>query len=302
MNVSDLFENHFRPLRLRGRSENTTRLYRCTLRTFEKFLGRPATTDDFDDLVLSRFLDKRARERSPFTSEKERTQLCSLWRFARDRGIVPTAPCVPAAARLPERIPSVWSVDELRHLVAIAGVTPGRISGMPAGLFWQSLACVLYETAERCGAIFATRVADWSNPRLLVKAENRKGGRRDKLYTLSEHTASLVDALCKDRPPTDLIWRWDRCYSHIWSRFGDIVAAAGLPGGRRAKFHQIRRCAASHYASRGGNATLLLDHSSPRVTRAYLDPRYADLSTPACHVLPSIHRDHNRPAGGDHTG
>ena len=69
-----------------------------------------------------------------------------------------------------------------------------------------------------------------------------------------------------------------------------IVTAAGLGSGRKAKFHKLRRCAASHYAARGGNPTLLLDHSSPKITKAYLDPRYADLSTPACHVLPTIHR------------
>jgi integrase len=160
---------------------------------------------------------------------------------------------------------------------------------------------VLYETAERCGAIFAARVEDWSSPRLLVKAEHRKGGKRDRLYTLTDETCELVDAMCRGKSPTDLIFKWDRCYAHIWKRFGDIVQAAGLPGGRRAKFHQLRRCAASHFAARGGNATLLLDHSSPRVTRAYLDPRYADLGTPPCHVLPSLHRD-NRPAGGDHSG
>ena len=290
MTLKDLFENHFSPLRLRGRSDNTARLYHCTLRSFSKFLGREATIDDLDDLVLSRFLDKRARERSPYTSEKERCQLCSLWRFARDRGIKPTGPCVPPTARLPERVPSCWSVEELQHLVLVAGATPGRVGDVPAGLFWRALICVLYETAERCGAIFETRVADWQSPRLLVRAEHRKGGKRDRLYTLTESTSSLVDALCRGRSPADKIFRWDRCYTHIWARFGDIVEAAGLGEGRKSKFHKLRRCAASHYAARGGNPTQLLDHSSPRITKTYLDPRYADLSTPACHILPSIHR------------
>lgn len=299
MKLIDLFENNFRPLRLRGRSENTSRLYRCTLRSFDRFLGRPATIEDFDDLVLSRFLDKRARERSPFTSEKERSQLVSLWRFARDRGITRTGPCVPPQARLPERVPQCWSVEELQHLVSIAGATPGMVGDVPAGLFWKTLICVLYETAERCGAIFAARVCDWQRPRLLARAEYRKGGKRDRLYTLTDSTSDLVDRMCLGHEPTDLIWRWDRCFTHIWMRFGDIVKAAGLGSGRKVKFHQLRRCAASHFAARGGNPTQLLDHSSPRITKAYLDPRYADVGTPACHVLPSIHR---KPAGGGVTG
>jgi integrase len=301
MRVDELFENHFRPLRLRGRSAATTRLYRCTLRSYERWLGRPAVTEtDFEDLTLCRFLEDRTKTRSPYTAERERNQLCSLWRFARDRGIMPTAPCVPAAGRLPERVPSAWSVEQLKHLVSIAGATPGFVGDVPAGIFWRALVCTLYETAERCGAVFAARVCDWSRPRLIVLAEHRKGGKRDRLYTLTDETADLVDFLCRNHPPTDLIWRWDRCHTHIWSRFGDIVSAAGLGEGRRAKFHQLRRCAASHYAARGGNSTALLDHSSPRVTRAYIDPRYADLGVPPSHVLPSIHG--GGPAGGGHAG
>lgn len=292
MKLDELFEDYYRPLRLRGRSENTSRLYRCTLRSFGRFLERPATLEDLDDVVLSRFVDSRARERSPYTAEKERSQLCALGRFARDRGLTATSPCVPPAARLPERVPSAWSVEQLRHLVSVAGATPGFVGDVPAGVFWKSLVCVLYETAERCGAVFQAKVQDWSRPKLLILAEHRKGGKRDRLYTLTESTADLVDVLCRDHAPTDLIWRWDRCQTHVWTRFGDIVAAAGLGTGRRAKFHQLRRCAASHYAAAGGNPTQLLDHSSPRITRAYLDPRISDVGVPASHVMPSIHR-HN---------
>lgn len=299
MNLSELFEDYFAPLRLRGKSENTTRLYRCTLRSYEKFLGRAATVEqDLDDLQIARFLAKRSRERSPYTAERERNQIVSLWRFASDRRIVDSRPCVPPASRLPERIPSVWSPDQLRNLIAVAGATPGLVGDAPAGIFWRALIATLYESAERISAVMSTNVIDWQRPRLMVRAEYRKGGKRDRLYTLTDSAADLVDYLCRKHDADTKIFRWDCNWTYLWSRFGDIVEAAGLPGGRRAKFHQLRRCAASFYAAAGGNPTALLDHSSPRITRAYLDPRYTDLGTPPSHLLPSLHK----PAGGDPPG
>jgi site-specific recombinase XerD len=92
MLLKDLFDGMYRPLRLRGRSANTTRLYGCTIRAFGRWLGYEPTVDDLTDLMLSQYLDHRASDHSPYTAEKERSQLCSLWRFAADRGIVPTRP------------------------------------------------------------------------------------------------------------------------------------------------------------------------------------------------------------------
>ncbi len=81
MILHQLFNDFYRPLRLRGRSTNTTRLYGCTIRAFGRWLGYDPTIDDLSDLTLSRYLDHRAATRSPYTAEKERSQLCSLWRF-----------------------------------------------------------------------------------------------------------------------------------------------------------------------------------------------------------------------------
>ena len=287
MTLNDLFENYYRPLKLRSRSAATSRLYGCTIRSYARFLEHEPTLEDLDDLQLSRFLERRARDRSPFTAEKERTQLCSLWRFASDRRLKDTRPCVPPSV-LPERIPTAWTADQLRHLVSIAGAMPGTVGGVPSGVFWQCLISVLYESAERVGAVLATTVSDWSGPRLLARAEYRKGGKRDRLHILSQHTCGLVDRMCAGKKAGDKIFVWDRAPTHLWCRFGDVVKKAGLDNGRRSKFHQLRRCAATLYTAAGGNATSLLDHSSPRVTKAYIDVRLIDQGVPACDVLPRI--------------
>lgn len=152
MTLTTLFDDYYRPLRLRGRSANTCRLYGCTIRSFWKWLRYEPTIDDLTDLTISRFLEHRATVRSPYTAEKERTQLLSLWRFAADRGILKDRPCVPPAP-LPERIPTAWTVEQLQSLMRSAAATRGLVGKVPAGVWYAALLSVLWETAERIGAI-----------------------------------------------------------------------------------------------------------------------------------------------------
>ncbi len=284
MNLQDLFDRMYRPLRLRGRSANTTRLYGCTIRAFAKWLGYTPTTDDLTDLTLSQYLDHRAAHRSPYTAEKERSQLCSLWRFAADRGIVTTRPEVPPAP-LPDRVPRAWTLGELGAIYRAAAATRGAVGSVPAGVWYSALVSVLWETAERIGAVMECRPDDFDGTHLHVRAEYRKGGKRDRVYRLSSRTCGLVT---QARGANRLL-EWPLSRTLLWAKYADIVARAGLGRGRHLSFHALRRSAASHYAARGGDPVQLLDHSSPRIThRWYLDRRMTDRGPAPCDVLPGL--------------
>lgn len=284
MLLTTLFSDYYRPLRLRGRSANTTRLYGCTLRAFGRWLGYPPTTDDLSELVLSRYLEHRAATRSPYTSEKERSQLCSLWRFAADRSIVPTRPAVPPAP-LPDRVPRAWTLEELGAISRAAAATRGYVGSVPSGVWFSALVSVLWETAERIGAVLACVPGDFDGTNLHVRAEYRKGGKRDRVYRLSDRTRVLLSKAAGERR----LLEWCRSPTLLWKHYADVVARAGLGKGRHLSFHALRRSAASHYAARGGDPVQLLDHSSPRIThRWYLDRRLTDRGPAPCDVLPSI--------------
>jgi site-specific recombinase XerD len=287
MQLVEFFETIYAPLKLRGKSENTTRLYHCTLRSFARWLERQPTLDDLEDLTLARFLTKRASERSAFTAEKERTQLLSLARFACDRGLLGTRPCVPPAT-LPERIPTAWTIDQIRSLIRATDKEVGYVDGVPTNLYFRALVSVLWESAERIGAVMAIQVLDYQQGQLLVRAEHRKGGKRDKLYSLTLETQHLVDQVCRGKNPSKAIFSWDKMKTLLWHSFGRIVKRAGLDGGRKTKFHMIRRSSATHFLARGGDPTALLDHSSPRVTKAYIDLRFIETGPKPCDVLPKI--------------
>jgi integrase len=156
---------------------------------------------------------------------------------------------------------------------------------VPAGTWFAALVLVLWETAERIGAVLECRPGDFCDSRLHVRAEYRKGGKRDREYQLSSRTAKLLG---EARGTTRLL-EWDRNRTLLWAKYADVVARAGLGRGRSLSFHALRRSAASHYAARGGDPVQLLDHSSPRIThRWYLDRRMTDCGPAPCDVLPEL--------------
>jgi integrase len=305
----DAFHALYRPLRLRGKSHRTTLLYECTFRAFARWLGRVPVVADLDDLVVARYLEARAGQVAPLTAERERIQLCALARLLAERRVIEFPLTVPPG-RLPERVPEAWSLDDMAKLVA-AAADPAtyrnrsgrpRIFPLPAlakpaatsesavelARMFGALIPLLWETGERIGAVMEARQEDYRRPHLLLRAEARKGAKRDRVYTLSAATCDRLEALMDQG--NDRIFPWASSKSTLWNQLRKIMAAAGLRGGKkRLGFHQIRRTACTHFAARGGDPRWFLDHENRRTTeRWYLDVRYTENHAPPCDVLPAI--------------
>jgi hypothetical protein len=84
-------------------------------------------------------------------------------------------------------------------------------------------------------------------------------------------TLTLLKLLRADKL-TGKVFEWPYCKTYLWLMYGKLLKQAGLPSGRRDKFHKIRRSVASWFEVAGGNATELLGHSGREITRVYLDP------------------------------
>jgi integrase len=180
-------------------------------------------------------------------------------------------------------------VPELQKIVLAAKAMPGDIGGVPARIFWPALILTCYQSAERIGAIMSLEKSDYSRPRVFVRAEVRKAGKRDKWYKFSDSLCDLLDILADSNKKDPKLFVWKGPPTYLWGRFGAIVRAAGLSCGRRDKFHKLRRSAATHYASLGHDATALLDHSSPKITkRFYLDVTQLKTGPDPSEVLPDI--------------
>lgn len=284
MTLIDFLLDVYAPLR--AIDDRTISLYRYTIKAFGEFLGRPATLADLEELRVARFLAQRVRDRAAATAAKDRSQLRALWEFAARRKLVDAWPTIPLI-RVPERVPEAWLTGEMSLIIRSAMQETAEYDAIPASLWWRALVLLAYDTGERCTALLSIRWRGFRGSHVLYEAETRKGKRRDVLRDISVETADAMLAIRGDRGLDDLIFPWPRCRSYLWKRLEIILKRAGLPHGRKDKFHRIRKTTASFFEAAGGSAQRLLDHADPATTRKYLDPRIVKgVSAPA--VLPRV--------------
>lgn len=269
---------------LKGICGQTETLYRLTIEAFSKSLGHDATLDDLEELKVARFISHRLRERKPATVAKDRSQLRALWELAARRRMVETWPAI-ARVKVPERVPEAWVEDEMESLLESASQEQTEYCGIPARLWWRALLLVCYDTGERIGAVTSLRWRDVRKNAIVFRAENRKGGRRDSFATLKVETVAALLAI--RRADDELVFPWPRSKGYLWRRLEIILKRANLPHDRTCKFHKIRKTTASYSAAAGLSAQEVLDHSDPKVTRRYLDPRIA-IKKHASDVLPTL--------------
>jgi len=282
MTLLELLDGYYVPLR--GVSARTQKLYRYTIEAFGEHLGRPATVDDFEELTVARFLSARLREMAVATAAKDRCQLRALWEFAARRGLTDGRWPQIRHIRVPERVPRCWLTEEMQRLLIAARDRQGTIAGVPAAAWWRAALLVCYDTGERVAALLSLEWRDVTPAGVTFRAEGRKGQRRDIYRQISPETAAAIEAI---RGPRLRVFDWDRAMTSLWSHLGKILEAAGLPNDRYSKFHCIRKTTASYAAAAGLDAQRLLDHASPKTTRAYLDPRVV-VSPSAPDVLPRV--------------
>lgn len=285
MTLDDLLSNYYAPLT--GITTRTRDLYSYTLRSFSEFLGRPATTDDLEELTVARWLAHRVQTKAPATAAKDSSQTRALWAWANRRGMVSTWPSTPRIV-VPERVPEAWFADEFQRLLDEVAKETTTVCGFPMAAVLRAVLLTCYWTGERIGAVLALKCEDVRDQTVIFRAEGRKGRAKDILRDISVECAAALMAV--RRQPEDTAIPWDRAYSYLWDRLGIILKRAGLPSGRHCKFHRIRKTAASYYeaAVGPGSAQRLLAHSSPTVTRRYLDPRIVKPGPSTVDVLPRV--------------
>ena len=278
MTLDCFLDTVYVPLRLRGRSKESVRLLRHAITQYGRWLGRPATLDDLDDLAVSQWLTAMGQKKAPNSVARERSGILALWNLAQGRGLVRLRPTV-APELVPQSVPRAFTEDELLRLAGAARQAIGWVGPVPACVFFPALLAVGLETGERISAILHTPACCWRRPMLTVPASVRKGARQERVYELSPEASDLLDAASRHSGPT-VFW-WLASGTALRKRWKTITRRAGVGDGRDVQFHALRRSTASFLAAAGLDATAFLGHSSDRVTRrSYIDPRVAEKNRP----------------------
>jgi integrase len=293
MTLTELFEAYARK-HLRGKSENTFRLYRHTIRSFGKFLRREPTIEDLDsDLIEDHMWRVVKSGRSIATANKDRSQLICLWNYAARKRIVETHPDVPQIQE-PERVPMAWMPDEVDRILSAARVDTREIGGVKGSTWWTAMLLIILDTGERIGAVRALPRNCIHGDHLLVPAAIRKGKTRDRLYRLSPNCIAAIEKLVQSHSESDL-FPFPYSHTYLYRRYRQLLEHAGLPIARGNNFHRLRKTVASAVARAGGDATAALDHASPKTTKSYLDCRIVG-GVQVSEILAAYLRDPTLPA------
>jgi integrase len=266
--------------------------FNLTIDRFGEHLGHIATLDDLKPLPVQAFLAHRRTQVSAATARKDRTHLVALWGYAAKRRLVEEFPTIPPL-KAPQRLPRAYKIDEVSKLIRMALCHPGTVCGLPAGIYYGSMLRLAFETAERIGAIrlLRWRDVDLDERAVVYMAENRKGATRDIRRAISPELAGWL-AQIRQRD-CDLVFPWDRHPTSLWYELKKLASIAGVTA---RGFHGLRKSAASYVTAAGGDATRLLDHSNPTITRDhYVDESIARPKQTALDFLPPLNLEDDPP-------
>jgi integrase len=285
LSLSEFLEKFYITSRIRIGADHLDRLRSQVVR-FNAFFGKQVVVEELNERDLCRYLAALRESKSGVTVNKARGLLLAIWRSAYDNGICERPPRLGLIRRCPEEVdpPEAWTVEECNRLFEAAIDVNGKISNIPAGLWWRSLLFTIYWTACRIGALVQTPTSSYDGAGLLVR---RQKNRRPQFYPLPESCRAAIEET--NPAARALLWPWPQHQRTLWVKMREIVSAAGIrqpPGGRQL-FHRLRRttlslCAAIDPAIAQRQA----GHADYATTmRHYVDPRIA-CGRSAADVLP----------------
>lgn len=253
------------------RSPHTERLLRTSVAHFGRFLERCPFANDLTDKRLTAYIRHRQRlGMAAATVEREAAKLLTLARYGAARGLLELP--LLRIEKAPPAVPIAFLRGEVRQLFRAASGYRATIGGVPGNLVLVALLSVIWDTAERIGALCEVHRSEIDLRGRWITITSRKNSGRTLVRRLSRSTVrelrKLLAASTNDKP-FGFVHRGS-LYHHL----AKVLESAGLPADRRHKFHCLRRSHASYLHAAGGDARESLDHADEKTTRDhYFDPR-----------------------------
>jgi integrase len=282
-----LLEARYLPERNIG--PRTEEMYRWSLRTIGRFLGRVPMLADLNKQAVNDYLVWSEKQPIKTLTVKGRwSVLRVLWRYAWDNELIADLPRGIRKLRIPPAIPTAWTPAELTRLLVATQSTvfdcwTGREDRLiHVGRFLNALVRLSYDAGlRRSDLLSVTWDQLQSEGRLVTVIQKTQQPHVSLLRPATMLSLAAVRVASDNRL---LPWPWR--VSHLYPFFRRLLAVTGLPGGPRNGLQKLRRTSATWLeAASPGSASWHLGHSTPTLARQhYLDPRYAAPS----HLPPAI--------------
>jgi integrase len=239
------------------------------LRAIRKWHGDMVHADDFTDDFVNLWLAHEAKLVGPETLKNRRRMILTLWRYAWDRELIADMPRRIRSVRVPPKIPSAWTAEEVQRLLVAADdfclhhVHP--IAKCRTRLFWRAMIMVVWDSALRRVDWERLKRSDIGDDGVIVLVQHKTDW--PLKCTLRPETVAAIDAT----NPTNREFIFGSGSSQRCRSFKRIVTVAGLTGSLK----KLRKSSATAVERlQPGAAMAHLGHKTPGLAaRHYIDPR-----------------------------
>lgn len=247
--------------------EGTVGQYLWSVRSLEKFLGRPSSVADLQPEIVNRWLRHLGENASPYTVRSKRCQMLVLWRAAADEGLVAPPPRRIRAPRLPERLVRTLDAAGVHTLLDFVRTLPGRLNSRPRAGYLATLIAATCDTALRQSDLHRLTWDQVQQAHGRLQIVQVKTGRR-RWVVFSDATMVALSEFCGgDRGP---IWpRGDR--TAVTREIRQAAVACGLG---KVTHTDLRRSAIrSVEEQQAGAGWIFAGHESDSTTRRWYLPK-----------------------------
>jgi site-specific recombinase XerD len=261
-------------MRMRNLSPRTVEAYVGAVARFAKHFGRSPEQLDAEQVrqYLLHLVEHQHVSWSLYNQARCALQFLYSVTLGRDQQLARVR-----CARLPKRLPTVLSRDEVRRLLEVAA----------DNLRHKALLMTLYGAGLRIAEALALRPADLDAARMLIHVRGGKGN-KDRMVTLCPQLLEVLRDYWRSRPPPQDPQGLFFAQSADPQRAMDsgtahrIVARAAKRAGitRRVSPHTLRHSYATHLLDAGTDLRtiqLLLGHTSLKTTSLYMHVSQARL-------------------------
>jgi len=199
------------------------------IKSLEQFAGRTLDTQDFTVDLLNAFLRSTRDTLSAETRRHRRGLLLTLWSHAADDNLAPPPrPRKVMPIRVPQKLHSAWTPQQVRQLLLAADRLEGRVfqNGVSQRWYWRSYILAAWDSGLRGCDLRRIRQEDVGGNGLVVLIQRKTGKRVQSLLR-----AGTLEAIGQSFPPQrETIWgEWSRIA--VWRHHAKtLVTRAGLTG------------------------------------------------------------------------
>lgn len=251
----------------------TIEQYRFALRTFERWLKRPATLRDFTDDKLNRWIVWALENYARPTLRSQRGALLTLWRYAAELRLINRLPVRVRKVRVDPAIPQAWYPADMRALLAAARQAPGAFrDGTPRADALVAWMLVGYYSGLRPCDTMAFRRQDVGREGVCVARQSKT--RTPIVFSLPPDAMAAVRRIVQ--AGRDRVFPMTRKAAYYWWLWlKDQAQVSGSP-------KWLRRTGATQVEiQQPGSAMAFLGHKTPGLAyRHYVDARQVQARKP----------------------